>query len=407
MRYLIEYSNREEVSVVIDRAMGFDIVHGIVVRLDPTWLSLWRLAHTCSASDWKYFDRNLLYVLHWNERRWGGPFPPFAEWQSNFSIPLRSLELGQFFPVPIDPKWTCDTWREITGSRKQNGREPFVITVLVAPRASRGTFEELTAALGETGVQIRFEARPIARAYVSRKRLVRPVQGGISFGTDPREYATLGGILKSDKGALYALTCGHAIGKKDEAKQPSPKDNQVAARIGICVESTDGSLSGPATRCNRKAATNEVDAALIKLDEDLQIAATLEIMGIGRLAGSAKIDDVDEDSPVQVSGRSGCCSLYTGGLLVVGSLRIGTKRYCFKNLFEIKRASVRHWGVTGSLAPPVHPGDSGAWVIQDGPQGPEWCGMVVGGSGPVGYAIFAENILEWLKQRKYASLGVV
>jgi hypothetical protein len=62
--------------------------------------------------------------------------------------------------------------------------------------------------------------------------------------------------------------------------------------------------------------------------------------------------------------------------------------------------------MTGSVAPPVHPGDSGAWVIQDGPAGPEWCAMVVGGSGPIGYAVFAENIMDWLKSKKYGSLSV-
>lgn len=41
MRYLIEYASRENVTRVIDQAMGYDIVHGVVVQLDPAWLALW------------------------------------------------------------------------------------------------------------------------------------------------------------------------------------------------------------------------------------------------------------------------------------------------------------------------------------------------------------------------------
>lgn len=403
MRYLIEYANREEVSGLIDRAMGSDIVHGVAVYLDPTWLTLWRLSHTFTAADWKSLDRNFLYMSERNEKMFGRP--GFAAWQMNLPWMLSSLEVGQLTPVAVDPKWTCDTWNYISHLRNRRGSEPFVINVLVLPRSPRETFEELASSLGEGGEQIRFEARPVARAYTSRKGHVRPLQGGISLGTGSGNYATLGGILKSENGILYGLTCGHAIGKNDEAKQPSPRDAQNASRIGVCVESTDGALHGPAARCNRKVASNEVDVALIELDP--QIASKLEIMDIGELTGWASIDDVDEDSPVQVSGRSGHRSLYTGSLIAVCSLRIGANRYCFRNLLEIKRASVRHWGVTGTLAPPVHPGDSGTWVVQDGPEGPEWCGMVVGGTGPVGYAVFAENIFDWLKSKNYKSLSVV
>ena len=405
MRYLIDYANREDVSGVIERAMGFDIVHGIVMHLDPTWLTLWRLSQSLTAGDWKSLDHDLLYTLTWNERVFGGPFPGFGVWHMNLAWLLGPWETERLSPMQADAKWSCATWDEISRRGRQR-RDPFVINVLVVPRSSRGAFQELATSLGEGPQQIRFEARPIALAYSDRKRRVRPLQGGISLGSDTSDYGTLGGILKDKKGVLYALTCGHAIGKNDEAKQPSPRDARTAGKIGMCVESTGGTLRGPATRCGRKSPANEVDAALIKLDQDPKIDAKLEIMDIGPLTGWTSIDDVFEDSPVQVSGRSGHRNLYTGGLLAVGSLRIGPDRYCFRNLIEIKRASVRHWGITGSLAPPVHPGDSGAWVIQDGPGGPEWCGMVVGGTGPVGYAVFAESVLDWLKSKHYSSLTV-
>jgi hypothetical protein len=32
--------------------------------------------------------------------------------------------------------------------------------------------------------------------------------------------------------------------------------------------------------------------------------------------------------------------------------------------------------------------------------------MVVGGSGTVGYAVYAESIMDWLKGKRYSSLSV-
>lgn len=407
MRYLSEYAGREEVSAVIDRAMGFDIVHGVVVRLDPTWLGLWRLSHALSRAEWETLDKDLLYMADWYRNVLGPPWPRRMARYLGLTGLLDSGNFSPISPVAIDPKWSCGTWEEIADRHHQGRREPFIIQVLVVPRSPRGTFDELISSLGEGREQIRFEARPVARAYSGgRKKRVQPLQGGISVGSATGDYATLGGILRDGSGKFYALTCGHAIARNAEAKQPSPKDKQTSARIGICIESTDGALQGPTKSCNRKKATNEVDAALIELDGNLQPAPRLELMGVGKLAGWAAIDDVNEDSPIQVSGRSGLKNVYTGGLLVIGSLRIGPDRFCFRNLMEIKRASVQYWGATGTLAPPVRPGDSGAWVVQDGPNGPEWCGMVVGGAGPIGYAVFAENIFDWLKTKHHSGLSV-
>jgi hypothetical protein len=406
MRYLIEYAGQETVTRVIDQVMDYDIVHGVVVQLDPTWLALWRFSQSLTRNDWKGLDEELRHSIEWDEHLLGRPWSRSAGWGIRLPWTLGPAQGDHLTPIQVDPKWTCSTWKAITDRDARGRREPFIINVLVLPRSAKDTFEKLTSTLDESSERIRFEARPIPRAYVNRKGSVRPLEGGISLGTDAGDYATLGGILKDGKGVKYALTCGHAISKNDKAKQPSPKDDSSATRIGTCIESTSGSLHGPISRCNRKAAVNEVDAALIELDKDSKATAKLEVLAIGPLAGWAAIDDVYEDSPIEVSGRSGRRDLYTGGLLVIGGLLIGADRFCFRNLIQIKRASVRSWGLTGTLARPVRPGDSGAWVIQDGPNGPEWCGMIIGGTGPIGYAVFAETILDWLKGLKYNSLSV-
>ncbi len=407
MRYLMEFANGEGVSELIDRAMGFDIVHGVSVQLNETWLALWQLSRSLTPTEWKVLDNDLADTYEWLRHVLPMPVSRSIILDIDFLRLLHSLKRSRQSTVPIDPKWRCKSWEYISRRHLRRADAPFVINVLVTPRSSPGSIGELANSLGDGGQEIRIETRPIPRAYANRKRRVRPLQGGVSCGTDLGDYATLGGILKNGAGTLYGLTCGLAASEKDEAKQPSPKDSHTASRIGVCIESTAGSLSGPSKRCNRKAAVKEVDAALIELDSAPQLNSILEVLSVGRLTGSSTIDDVYEDSPVEISGRSGHRSLYTGGLLVLGSLLIGTDRYCFKNLMEIKRTSAQNWGVTGTISRPVTTGDSGAWVIQDGPCGPEWCGMVVGGVGPVGYAVFAENVLAWLDRKGHKGLTVV
>jgi hypothetical protein len=401
MRYLIEYSSTESVSGVVDRAMQFDIVHGVVAQLDPTWLGLWRLRHSLTRSDCEAMDRRLVRTL---EIAFGyGPWPPGPEfWPTGF--PLNYPGVREVTPVNVDLTWSCATWDFLVRADPMNRSQPFVLNVLVVPRSTSSSILELTAALSESSERIRFETRPVARMTAKRTGAVRPLKGGSSLGTDVRGYGTLGGILDDGTGTRYALTCGHVASDGEEVKQPSPKDRGRAKRIGSCVLSTAAALQGPVAKCQRAVATNEIDAALIRLDDPG--ATTLEVLGIGSLAGSSRIDDVSSEASVEISARSGHRPLYTGGLFVTGSLFMGTNRYCFRNLLEIKRTSATNWGVTGTLSSPVRPGDSGSWVIQDGPNGPEWCAMVVGGGGPVGYAVFAESILGWLENQNYKGMRV-
>ena len=169
-----------------------------------------------------------------------------------------------------------------------------------------------------------------------------------------------------------------------------------------CVAST-APLAGPATQCNRAAASNQVDAALIELDHQ---PPTREVRGVGTLAGWTRADDLSDESPVEISARSGHRNLYTAHLFVIGRLLLGTDRYCFKNLIELKRKSSSRWGITGTAASPSRPGDSGAWVMQAGANGPEWCGMVIGGDGPIALAVFSEYVLDWLANTGFGNMTV-
>src|SRR6266404_2771918 len=157
MRYLIEYANREAVIRVIDQVMAYDIVHGIVVQLDPAWLALWRLSQSLTSSDWKVLDEELRYAVHWNERMLGRRWPRSAGWWMKTPLMLGQTPAGNPTPVRIDTKWKCSTWEAIAESGPRGGLEPFVISVLVTPRSARETFEELRLAVTESSERIRFE----------------------------------------------------------------------------------------------------------------------------------------------------------------------------------------------------------------------------------------------------------
>jgi hypothetical protein len=165
-----------------------------------------------------------------------------------------------------------------------------------------------------------------------------------------------------------------------------------------------GSLKSSSELCSRAAALNDVDAALVALDPT--VGSDLSVLAIGRVAGIASANELRVESPVEVSGRSGHRRLYTGGILAVGSIFHGSDRYCFRDLFELKRSSPGFWSLTGFIAPPVRPGDSGAWVIQSGSDGPDWCGVVIGGQRPIGLASFAENMNTWISKQGFPTLTV-
>jgi hypothetical protein len=291
--------------------------------------------------------------------------------------------------------------------RGDAAEDPFLINVLVLPGSTSGAFADLAGTLRDSPRRVAFETRPIAEMNAGPRDKVRPLLGGVSVGSDSGGYATLGGILEDSlTGHRYGVTCGHAVAKGQVVKQPSPRDSRRAERIGTCVASTAETLSGPVPDCKGSVATNQVDAALIELDADPSVASELRILESANVVGWMQAGEVCEQTPVSVSGRRGRRNLHTRGLWVTGSLLANSQRYCFRNLIEITRSSPRFWGITGTLSPPAAPGDSGAWVIQSGPRGPEWCGMIISGDGPVALAVFSDYVMDWLAANNYANLSV-
>ncbi len=175
--------------------------------------------------------------------------------------------------------------------------------------------------------------------------------------------------------------------------QPAAKDQSPTSAIGRCVVATR--LQPMQQNCAPSGLVfNTEDIALIKLDQG--VTSDLEVLGVGPLAGVTTAGALYPQMLVEVAGKvTGLHTLRTGGLSITQQVGINGVAHCFRDLVELRRPS-RHYGVTGTVRRPVRPGDSGAWVLRDGPGGKEWCGVVVAGEKSAGYATPAETAMNSL-----------
>ena len=117
----------------IDRAMGFDIVHGVSVQLNETWLALWQLSRSLTANEWKALDNDLNDTYDWLRHMFPMPRPRYSILDLDFLRLLHSLKRSRHSTVSVDPKWSCKSWDYISKRRARKGDAPFVINVLVTP----------------------------------------------------------------------------------------------------------------------------------------------------------------------------------------------------------------------------------------------------------------------------------
>ena len=76
--------------------------------------------------------------------------------------------------------------------------------------------------------------------------------------------------------------------------------------------------------------------------------------------------------------------------------------YCFEHLFEIRWPRF----MRTIVGRPVQRGDSGAWVLVSTGSGQRMGGMAIAGDRLLGYAVFAENVAEWAKNKHGLTLTV-
>lgn len=381
MDYLLEFSQRDDVRALARSYLSREeAVQGITIDLDSFWLAGFQLYTVLPYADFRRLDDELSGHAPW--------WPSAAVLRRRHAFGVEEFVA---YPYGIDIEWRPEFWKRFTESQNRSD-EPYVVVVVLRPEAPRAT----VLGLQETdtgGFQVRFETRPRAELYARGTDKVRPVVGGTSVSSPDGAAGTLGGILSDGGGKRFGLTCAHVLAEGAEAQQPSPKDDRRhAGTIGRCVRSTTlKPHMGPLDPYDASS-LNDVDVAVIQLDESAEMA----VLEVGAVTGVSSKSHVNPESVVDVVGKErGRQTLYIGGATMVQEFHHGDIKYGYMNLFELKRGSRFDW-VTGTIMKPVKRGDSGAWVLKDGPTGSEWLGVVVGGAGHIGYAIPAEFVNNWL-----------
>jgi hypothetical protein len=390
MDYLIEFGRRDSVREIADRYMQLQSVHAVDIGLDERWLVAW-LARNCLPHDQFKHVVRLLDDLDVVPSRY------YGKWLSEFFD-------DEFvaYPFGVDPYWVPPSEEVLW--RRWHEFGPFVITVVLRPDCPPEEAGLVNEVYPDSRFEIVYDFQPVPRLLASPDEAVRPLIGGIGISGASRRPGTLGGFVEAD-GNRYAVTCAHVVEAGEEVQQPAPADNRRgAARIGVCSHSSSLNTHTPPADVYGNQ-LNRLDAALVELDDGIK--AELEIRDAGPLAGTATVSDVHQLMTVQMVGaRSGHRTLRVGNLRLVGEFAFGSDWYAYKELFQLRRTS-RFFGLTGTLSPPVRGGDSGAWVLRSGADGPEWAGMVIAGEGPQGYAIMAETVEQWVREETGAGLVTV
>lgn len=373
MDHLITLAEDFGLREIVGRAMEHSSVQGVVVDIDPIWLTFWEW-HVTGGSrheDW-------LYRRGW---RYG-------------EVPrVPALVRG---PTQSDMWWRPPFWSDINRDRNvPEDAPPLMVKVCFEPTAELPKEPNF----GSERLQVVTEFRPLARLASGPKDVIRPLVGGLSVGTGSSSPGTLGGILRDKTGKSFALTCSHVLPPKAPADQPASQDNSAATFIGSVAAASVLNVS-PGGHCNPYNAgglMNQVDAALIELDPN--IASESEVLQIGPIYGVTRKAMMSPELIVEMSGRtSGHRDLVVGGIAATYRFRDSADNlYCFEHLFELRWPSFLRL----VLSRPVSGGDSGAWVCAQGQKGTEWCGMVIGEDRLQGYAALSENIMNWLQGEGY------
>jgi len=367
----------EEIQRIVTAAMENRGVQGVVLDIDPYWLTWWNYTRRFGVreferiperSQFRFFRRGLVDVLPENA------FPV---------LPLRRKDLDD---RPSD--WASYA-RE---SGFDPDKSPVRVTICLRPGGAEAP------RLESNSYEILYETRPIAVLSAGPKAYRRPLVGGLSAGVGAGVCGTMGGIVEDRQDPLqkYGVTCAHVM-TSGTVTQPAKIDSRKAKSIGAV--GAHSSLQLAAGVCTPVSSTglNTVDLALIKIDAFT--SANLEILDIGPLTGVTPIAAIGQGQLVEFTGRSsGNRSLRIGGLGVLYKLRWKGQDYCFKNTIQL------NWPRFYQLIAgrPVARGDSGAWICNPNENGFGWCGMIIGEDRLHGYALYAETLEDWWEQQGFS-----
>jgi len=369
--YLRTYAEEFGLRQIVETLTKFKSVQGAVLGFDDWWLTAWRYAEEGRLAEWENWHRRRRHLYPW-------PMPdlPLSEWMFGLPswVPRRRPELS----------WRPPGWSDYADSKgRHDDMPPVRLTVCLLPG------DDEKPEFPETRLPVSFEVRPVAR-LASTRSAVRPVVGGVSIGNGAQTYGTLGGIVEDDAGQRYGATCAHIFPAAAQADQPARYDDPGASTIGRSRTVATLQACTSATPCGPYSPSphiRDIDTALI--DIDASVTTDLSVLSIGTLSSVIPKNTMTPGQDVEFSGRtSGHRIAEVGGLAVFYRLTLQGQVYCFRDLFEVRWASVAR----SLFGPVVRDGDSGAWVCAPTATGMGWCGQIIGQDRRIGYAAFAENI---------------
>jgi hypothetical protein len=294
--------------------------------------------------------------------------------------------------VDFDFHWSPKSWSELRSSfwRSLLSRDvpydfpPFVTKIIVrsAQKDDEGQRPALETMARNTRMPVSIIERPRARLALAGGDAIAG-QGGPG---------TIGGFLRERSSTrLFGVTCGHVAG----AQGANILDGSNQG-IGRCIHAESPRPNAPGALCRRSdpnAVLNRIDAALIDLSVTptpatlggwtSQFASWRAIAMTGAMAGTRRY----------ITGMVGGLAPF---YRMIGGLK---QEFCFEDIFEVRiqTGNLIHPQIGALFATPPQQGDSGSWIELQGAQGSEWCGMLVGVDGQMGYAIEAQTVVDWAK----------
>ena len=249
MDYIIEHAEELGLRRIVEQALEYPQVQGILLGIHPLWLFAW--SHRAGLGppwyEWPEFEiyRRFRHYPWWEE----GFFPPHL---------LDRIDLTA--TSTPDLAWRPPDWKSLVAEPE---RSPVYVTISLEPESNPISTEDFD----RSALLVRQEVRPLARLAGDPRAVARPLLGGVSAGPLSSRAGTIGGILRDTSSRSYALTCAHVATMGDKLYQPSPRDAQLGGEIGTVVESFAPTAMAGGTACNPYSGThlNEIDASLVEI----------------------------------------------------------------------------------------------------------------------------------------------
>ena len=352
-----------QLNPIVRSAIREPAVHGVDIRLDPIWA--W-----AEAARWTLDDHELRDAVHrlaWMDASWS--------WDPS---------LRPYLPTGAthtDLKWRPEWWSEVVLQNRPSWSQ-MIVTIAVRPDmfddryGPDGEFRRAFSEFDFPNSQIRIEPRPIPILQAGASLEHAEVICGDMAGST-------GGLVDNSLGLTWLAASAHVcrLGKRVT----------VNGHDGTCVQSEE--------LRTQDAEPNELDfddaprseLALIALDNDTALTRSP-----GLVTGSASRGTIQQGSTLTMINRNRERHFEADALSVAQQFLLPDRSHgrwaLFRDLLMLRPSRDRLYGRVTETGTTSN-GDSGAWLLRDGPYGPEWAASVIGARYPISYAAFAHRSL--------------